>query len=53
MQGTLHIRLIPRDNVAQKAVGFNQYFLYQLIPPMEGQGKHKALETDMNIWASY
>lgn len=49
MQGTPHIRLILRKNLAQKAVGFNFHFLYQLILPREGQGKHKVLETDMSI----
>lgn len=53
MQRTPHIRLIPRENLAQKAVGFNQYFPNQLILPREGQGKHKVLETDMSIWARY
>lgn len=50
MQGTLHIRLIPRENLAPKAEGFNQYLLYQLILPRERQGKHKH---EMSIWASY
>lgn len=49
MQGTPHIRLILRENVAQKAVGFNQYFLCQLILAREGKGKYKVLETDMSI----
>lgn len=53
MQGTPHIRLILRENVAQKAVGFNQYFLCQLILPREGKWKHKVLDIDMSIWASY